>query len=206
MNVYITGIGHTQLGRHPELSVKELTALAVNLALKDSENLLDDIQAAWVSNVRQGQMENQNSIRGQCALNAMGFNGIPIFNIENACASSSSGLFNAYMAVESGMFDTVLVVGAEKMFYPEKKAEMMTAFFGGTDVHLLKTTWDALCAAETDPEIKRRLNSPGAWQQQSFFMDIYAAMARQHMRAHGTTQAQFAHAAAKNHRHSTMNP
>ncbi|MBF6617649.1 MAG: thiolase family protein [Candidimonas sp.] len=206
MSVFITGIGHTPLGRRPELSVKQLTEQAVRAALADSGKEQDEVQAAWFSNVRQGQMEGQNSIRGQCALHAMGFSGIPIFNIENACASSSSGLFNAYMAVESGMFDSVLVVGAEKMFYPEKKAEMMTAFFGGTDVHLLKTTWDAICAAETDPEIKRRLNSPGAWQQQSFFMDIYAAMARQHMRAHGTTQAQFAYAAAKNHRHSTMNP
>ncbi|MGO1767499.1 thiolase [Advenella sp. S44] len=206
MNVYITGIGHTQLGRHPELSVKELTALAVNLALKDSENLLDDIQAAWFSNVRQGQMENQNSIRGQCALNAMGFNGIPIFNIENACASSSSGLFNACMAIESGMFDTVLVAGTEKMFYPEKKAEMMTAFFGGTDIHKLQDTWGFFCDLETDPEIRARLNTPGAWNTQSFFMDIYAAMARQHMRAYGTTQRQIAAVAAKNHAHSTMNP
>ena len=161
MSVFITGIGHTPLGRRPELSVKQLTEQAVRTALADSGKEQDEVQAAWFSNVRQGQMEGQNSIRGQCALHAMGFSGIPIFNIENACASSSSGLFNAYMAVESGMFDTVLVVGAEKMFYPEKKAEMMTAFFGGTDVHLLKTTWDALCAAETDPEIKRRLNSPG---------------------------------------------
>jgi len=206
MNVYITGIGHTPLGRHPDLSVKQLTEQAVGLALKDSGNALDDIQAAWFSNVRQGQMEKQNSIRGQCALNAAGFSGIPIFNIENACASSSSGLFNACMAIESGMFDTVLVAGTEKMFYPEKKAEMMTAFFGGTDIHRLKQTWDFFCDLETDPEIRARLNTPGAWNTQSFFMDIYAAMARQHMRAYGTTQRQIASAAAKNHAHSTMNP
>ncbi|MDS1140085.1 thiolase family protein [Pusillimonas sp. SM2304] len=206
MSVYITGIGHTPLGRHPELSVKQLTAQAVNLALADGGYALDDVQAAWFSNVRQGQMERQNSIRGQCALHAMGFSGIPVFNIENACASSSSGLFNAYLAIASGMFDTVLVVGTEKMFYPEKKTEMMNAFFGGTDIHLLKETWDFFCDLETDPEIRERLNSPGAWNTQSFFMDIYAAMARQHMRMYGTTQAQIACAAAKNHRHSTMNP
>ena len=57
MSVYITGIGHTPLGRHPELSVKQLTAQAVNLALSDGGYALDDVQAAWFSNVRQGQME-----------------------------------------------------------------------------------------------------------------------------------------------------
>ncbi|TKR55026.1 thiolase family protein [Allopusillimonas ginsengisoli] len=206
MNVFITGIGHTPLGRQPNLSVKQLTEQAVNLALADSGESLDAIQAAWFSNVRQGQMEKQNSIRGQCALNAMGFSGIPIFNIENACASSSSGLFNACMAIESGMFDTVLVAGTEKMFYPEKKAEMMTAFFGGTDIHQLQQTWDFFCELETDPQIRARLNTPGAWNTQSFFMDIYAAMARQHMRTYGTTQRQIAAVAAKNHAHSTMNP
>src|SRR5690606_16710643 len=158
-----------------ETSVKQLTAQAVNLALSDGGYALDDIQAAWFSNVRQGQMERQNSIRGQCALHAMGFSGIPIFNIENACASSSSGLFNAYLAIASGMFDTVLVAGTEKMFYPEKKTEMMNAFFGGTDIHLLKESWDFFCDLETDPAIRERLNSPGAWNTQSFFMDIYAA-------------------------------
>lgn len=206
MNVYITGIGHTPLGKHPDLSVKQLTEQAVRLALADGGTQLDDIQAAWFSNVRQGQMEKQNSIRGQCALHAMGFSGIPIFNIENACASSSSGLFNACLAIEAGMFDVALVVGTEKMFYPDKKTEMMNAFFGGTDIHRLQQTWAFFCEMETDPEVRQRLNSPGAWNTQSFFMDIYAALARLHMRTYGTTQRQIAHAAAKNHAHSAMNP
>ena len=37
-------------------------------------------------------------------------------------------------------------------------------------------------------------------------MDIYAAVARQHMSLYGTTQRQIASVAAKNHWHSTMNP
>ncbi|MBT5571202.1 MAG: thiolase family protein, partial [Alphaproteobacteria bacterium] len=38
------------------------------------------------------------------------------------------------------------------------------------------------------------------------FMDIYASLARQHMKNFGTTQRQIAAAAAKSHFHSTMNP
>src|SRR3546814_1852034 len=37
-------------------------------------------------------------------------------------------------------------------------------------------------------------------------MDIYAALARQHMKLFGTTQRQIAAAASKSHFHSTLNP
>ena len=37
-------------------------------------------------------------------------------------------------------------------------------------------------------------------------MDIYASLARQHMRIHGTTPRQIAAAASKSHYHATMNP
>lgn len=204
--VFILGIGHTKLGKFPDSSVKDLTKESVHLALDDAGLKLQNIEAAWFSNVRQGQMEGQNSIRGQCALGAMGVHAIPIFNIENACASSSSGLFNAFLAVKSGMFETVMVVGTEKMFYPEQKEKMMTAFFGGTDIHKLKETWDYL--AHQDEELGDESDDTGTdrWEKQSYFMDIYAALARQHMRKYGTTQMDIAHAAAKNHWHSTMNP
>ncbi|MDR0212827.1 MAG: thiolase family protein, partial [Comamonas sp.] len=46
----------------------------------------------------------------------------------------------------------------------------------------------------------------GNWKQQSFFMDVYASLARMHMKLYGTTQEQIAHAAAKNHTHSALNP
>lgn len=37
-------------------------------------------------------------------------------------------------------------------------------------------------------------------------MDVYASLARAHMKQFGTTERQLAHVAAKNHRHSTLNP
>lgn len=204
MDIFITGIAQTALGKHPQLSVKELTRMAVDAALQDAGCAADDIEAAWFSNVRQGQMEGQNSIRGQCALVGYGFSGLPIFNIENACASSSSGLFQAYCAIRSGMFRQVLVVGTEKMFYPDRKEDMMRAFFGGTDVHELQSTWERL--QHLGQGIGPQANASGKWDRQSFFMDVYAALARDHMQRYGTTQRQIAFAAAKNHGHSAMNP
>jgi len=40
----------------------------------------------------------------------------------------------------------------------------------------------------------------------SVFMDIYAALAKHHMKHNGTTERQIAAVAAKNHQHSTANP
>lgn len=204
MDVFIAGIAHTKLGKHVDKSVKDLTREAVDGALRDAGAALSDIGAAWFANVRQGQMEGQNSIRGQCALTAMGLGGIPIFNVENACASSSSGLYQAYAAVKAGLHDVVIVVGTEKMFYPEKRQAMMEAFFGGTDVHEMQSTWEGL--QHIGAGIGPQREAGGDWRQQSFFMDVYASLARMHMKMYGTTQEQIAHAAAKNHTHSGLNP
>ncbi|MDE2415097.1 MAG: thiolase family protein [Comamonadaceae bacterium] len=204
MDVFIAGIAHTKLGKHVDKSVKDLTREAVDGALRDAGAALSDIGAAWFANVRQGQMEGQNSIRGQCALTAMGLGGIPIFNVENACASSSSGLYQAYAAVKAGLHDVVIVVGTEKMFYPEKRQAMMEAFFGGTDVHEMQNTWEGL--QHIGAGIGPQREAGGDWRQQSFFMDVYASLARMHMKMYGTTQEQIAYAAAKNHTHSALNP
>lgn len=204
MDVFIAGISHTKLGRHVQKSVKDLTREAVTGALLDAGVAQDAVGAAWFSNVRQGQMEAQNSIRGQCALTAMGFGGLPIFNVENACASSSSGVYQAYAALKAGLFDVVLVAGTEKMFYPEKRQAMMEAFFGGTDIHEMQNTWNGLQSIGAGIGLEQDIG--GDWKQQSFFMDVYASLARMHMKLYGTTQEQIAFAAAKNHTHSALNP
>lgn len=201
-DVYIVGIGMTPLGKFPEASVKSLTKSAVEAALRDADCTIEDIDAAWFANTRQGLMEGQNVIRGQCALRSMGFQGIPITNIENACASASTAVAQAYAHIKAGLSRIALVVGADKMFYPDLKDRMFQAFLGGTDIHLLDQTRERLAA------IGRGIgpDSASGIGVHSFFMDIYAAFARLHMRLYGTTQEQIAAVAAKNHKHSTLNP
>ncbi|WP_137892802.1 thiolase family protein [Ramlibacter sp. 2FC] len=202
--VYIAGVGMTPLGKFPDLSVKQLTRMAVAAALDDAGLAMPQVEAAWFSNSRQGQMEGQNSIRGQCALRSMGFESIPITNVENACCSSSTGLNQAFAHVRAGLVDIALVVGAEKMFYPDKKELMLQAFRGGWDVHNeAETTRLLLSLGEGVPMPPEAAADSGL---RSVFMDIYAALARQHMRLHGTTQRQIACVAAKSHWHSTLNP
>jgi len=202
--VYIVGIGMTGLGKFPDRSVKGLTDEAVSLALKDAETDLTTIEAAWFSNTRQALLEGQNTIRGQCALRPLGFQGIPIANVENACASGSTALLQAVAHIRAGMCDVALVVGAEKMFFPEKREAMFKAFMGGTDIHRLEE-FQSLVGNMAEHVIPKEFQNVDTGQR-SFFMDSYAAQARLHMDTFGTTQRQFAHAAAKNHWHSTMNP
>lgn len=194
----------TGLGKFVDRSVKDLTREAVDLALRDAGAKVEDIQAAWFSNTRQGLLEGQNGVRGQCALRPLGFQRIPITNVENACASGSTALLQAVAHIKAGLCDTTLVMGAEKMFFPDKRDAMFNAFKGGTDIHRIDEFHKRVLGMCTDliPE-ELRLQDTG---QRSFFMDSYAAQARLHMQTFGTTQRQFAAAAAKNHWHSTMNP
>jgi acetyl-CoA acetyltransferase len=203
-NVFIVGIAMTALGKFTGRSVKDLVREAVQGALADADVTMNDIQAAWFSNTRQGAMEGQNVIRGQCALRPLGFGGIPITNVENACASSSTALREAYAHLRAGMCNVALVVGADKMFFPDKKEQMFRAFLGGADIHLLETTGSWLAGLESDIGPSRPPEQ--AVSLHSFFMDYYAAMARVHMKLYGTTQRQIAAAAAKNHFHSSLNP
>lgn len=203
-DIYIVGVGMTALGKFPDKSVKELTREAVSTALADAGATMDDIEAAWFSNTRQGMMEGQNTVRGQCALRSMGFQSIPIVNVENACCSSSTGLNQAYASLKAGLAGVALVAGSEKMFYPEKRELMFQAFRGGWDVHTQEETEANLLALGEGLDLPPEAQEDTG--EHSVFMDIYASLARQHMKHFGTTQRQIAAAAAKSHYHSTMNP
>ena len=199
--VFVVGVGMTALGKMPDRSVKDLTREVVTAALADAGAGMDQIDAAWFANTRQPMLEGQNTVRGQIVLRPLGFDGIPIANVENACASGSTALLQSIAYLKAGMANVALVVGAEKMFFPDKRDAMLAAFRGGTDIHQIDATERKVraLAAEIIPDGVREA-------ERSFFMDVYAAFARQHMKTFGTTVRQLATVAAKNHHHSTMNP
>lgn len=204
MGVHIIGAGAVPLGKHFTKSVKQLSAAAIDLALADAGIDKVVIEAAWFCNTRQGALEGQHGVRGQAALRTYGLAGIPIFNTDNACASSSSGLFQAFAAVEAGLAEVALVVGAEKMNYPEKREAMFEAFKGSWDRDLADTHMARLLAM--GEALDRPADAPADAPERSVFMDIYAAQARFHMQRFGTSQRQIAAVAAKNHNHSVHNP
>ena len=194
--VFIVGASMTRFGKRLEDSVKSLTTLAVGDALADAGLEPGAIEAAWFSNTRQPMLEGQNTIRGQIALRAAGITAIPIVNVENACASGSTAVLQAMAAVRADMVDIALVVGAEKMVFPDRPEKVAAAFAGGTDIHDRDAVLDYIVAMGGE--------LPGP--DRSLFMDLYAAQARVHMERFGTTQEDFARVAANTHCHGAKNP
>jgi acetyl-CoA acetyltransferase len=191
----------TPFGRYPEKSVKDLTREAVTAAIEDADCALPDIEAAYFTSSTTSYLQGQSFVPGQIALRSMGFEGIPMFNVENACASGSSAFSLASQALRAGDHDVVLAVGAEKMFVDDK-ARMFGVFDGGWDVETPGQNRDRLLALGGGVQVPEGTTSAKPY---SVFMDVYAAFARQHMRNFGTTQEQFAAVSAKNHQHSVHN-
>ena len=185
--VLIAGVGMTPFGIFLNRTSKDLTKEAVEKALADSGISKEDIQAAYVGNSVAGVVTGQETIRGQVFLKDVGIGSVPIFNIENACASSSTAFHLASVGIASGMYDCVLVVGVEKMTH-EDKSITFKAFEGGLDVE------------ENAEKLKQ---SSG---KHSIFMEVYASEARKYMKANGVKKKHLAQIAAKNHTHGSLNP
>ena len=200
--IYVCGVGMTPFGRYPDKSIKQLTSEAVNAALQDANGQIADVEAAYFSASTTGYLQGQTFVPGQIALRDMGFEGIPMYNLENACASGSSAFNLAAQALRAGDQDIVLAVGAEKMFI-EDKARMFGVFDSGWDVETLQQNKENLLALGHGVDVPDGTTSPKPY---SVFMDVYAAFCRQHMRNFGTTQRQIAAVCAKNHQHSVHNP
>ena len=118
-NVYILGVGMTRFGKYADKGIKQLLAEAVQSLCENVKVDKEDVQAAWFSNSAWGVNQGQHCIRGQVALAPLGIQGIPIVNVENACAGASTALHSAWMSVKAGVYDLVLAAGAEKMYFPE---------------------------------------------------------------------------------------
>jgi acetyl-CoA acetyltransferase len=206
-DVFVIGSSMTRFAKHLDRSVKDLVREAVEGALADAELPKEDLQAGWFSNSLWGYHSDQHCIRGQVALRPLGIEGIPISNVENACAGASTALHQAWMGVASGLYDCALALGAEKL-YDEDRLKTFNAYMTGFDMENVDeqiaswaNTVDGLdfdVPVEEDPE--------GAGTTRSPFMDLYAGWCRWHMATYGTTQRQLAVVASKNHFHSSMNP
>jgi acetyl-CoA acyltransferase len=199
--IYVIGVNMTPFGKFMERSIKSLVAEAVSGALSDAGAAVPDVEAAFYSNTTQSIMEGQHLIRGQIALRGLGFNGIPIVNVENACASGSTAFHQAVMQLRAGAAEVALAVGVEKM-YDEDRVKSSAVFDGGWDVHEKDNVARSLAAigegVETPPGRDSGVRSP--------FIELYASLAKGHMKMFGTTERHLAAVAAKNHHHSTMNP
>lgn len=197
--VAVAGVGMTRFGKYSDRGVRSLAEEAVGDALKDASVGPKDIEAVFFSNAIGGLITGQEMIRGQVALRNTGILGVPLFNVENACASASSAFHLAWMAIQSGLYDVTLAVGAEKMTHPDK-AVTFRAIGTAVDLEQIRELKARMSAGDKQPEIE------GGGEKKSFFMDIYAASTREYMRISGATADTFADIAVKSHRFGALNP
>jgi acetyl-CoA acetyltransferase len=201
-NVYIAGIGMTVFGRHLERTLDDLAGEALRSALADAGASTLDLEAAFYSGMTNGSLQGQIAIPGQVIFSKIGIEGVPVFNVENACASGSSALHLAAQYIRSGACDIALAIGAEKMNIPDK-AKAFAIFDAGWDVSQVERNFELLVKLGDGI-----VPPPGSESTRPYsrFMSIYAAMCRHHMKTYGTTQRQIAAVSAKNHQHSVHNP
>lgn len=109
-STYLAGVGMVRFGKFDaSVTFEKLAAGAANAALTDAGARRADIEALYVGHVFGGP------VAGQRVAAELGLDGLPISNHENYCASGATALREAWMAIRAGLFDVVMVIGAEKM-------------------------------------------------------------------------------------------
>ncbi len=201
-DVAVIGVGMTKFGKFPDKGIKDLVREAVEDALGHSGIQKKDIEAAYMGNAAAGLMTGQEMIRGQVTLSAMGIDEIPVYNVESACASSSSAFNVGWMSVASGVHDCVLVAGFEKLF-DKDKMKSFRALSTGVD---LEKCLDYFKQAEEQLGPGEKIFQEGCGEKRSIFMDMYAFLIKGYMEKYGLTQKHFATLAVKSHKNGSLNP
>ena len=183
----IVGAGLTPFGRFPDRSLSELAGAAVADALADAQLAPADVDMAFVANSMAAVTTGQVAVVGQAVLRPLGYAGIPVYNIDNACAASSSALSLAVQAVESGRAEVVLVAGVEKLFASEKGASFR-ALNGAVNTEYLAT-------AQIQPET-----------ESVFVARIYPDRLHQYRAKFGLSARTLAAIVVKNRQHAGLNP
>lgn len=190
-DVVIAGAYMTAFGRHTTRTMRSLVAEAVNGALLDSGANADEIEMAYCGNVLGGLLQGQESIRGQSWLGDSEVGGLPVVNVENACASGSTALHQAWITVGAGLADVVIVVGAEKLTHETGNRPALEAMTSAADQ-------DRIDEIRADLGITHK--------PKSLFMEVYAGFAQRYVEESGATQRDFALVSRKNHEAGSLNP
>lgn len=134
--VDVAGVGMHAFGRYPDSSLKDLGRVAAVRALQDAGLAPADVNAVYSANALAGLLTGQEQVRGETVVRDIGIEGIPVVNVENACASGSTALREATLAVSAGVANVVLVVGFEKM-YQADRARALHALRSAADLDVV---------------------------------------------------------------------
>ena len=182
-DVAIIGVGAHATGRFRDKPLKALAYPAIWGAMEDAGVQSSDINVAYVGNSLGGLLTGQEGVRGQVVLQHSGITGIPIVNVENACASAMTALRGAWLEVASGAADVALAVGVEKMDVGDN-ARTIGALSGVSELDLSEMGMSFTTSYAIHPKINLKSR----------------------MEEYGWTAADFAKPAVKNSYNGSLNP
>jgi acetyl-CoA C-acetyltransferase len=111
-DVSVIGIGQTKVGEHWDTSIRHLAWYAIEAAMDDADTT--SIDALYVANMMAGHLSHQDHL-GALIADFAGLRGIEAVTVEAADASGGAAMRQAVLAVKSGLVETALVVGVEKV-------------------------------------------------------------------------------------------
>ncbi len=171
-DVYILGIGQTIFGKHGDLTVNDLGAAATIEAVKDAGISPKEFQTAYCGSI------NSPPTVVQSSLIRLGVGNIPMYTVENACASGSSAVHLLNKDIAMGACDVGIALGIESLSAFNKK-------FG-----------KSLIGIEGDLDAKLGLTMPA----------FFAMLCNRLMEERGATLEDICYPSIKNHKAGVTNP
>src|SRR5438552_8497905 len=184
-SVYVIGAGRTDFKRNLKKEGKTLRDVIVeagSAAISDAQIQPADIRAGIVGNFAGGLYTRQLHL-GSLLLQAdPKLRGIPTLHTEAACASGSVAVLNAAHLIRGGIYDAVLVVGAEqqKTMSPAEGADVL--------------------AAAGDWNVEKPIFGD------HMFPKLFARIAQLYNEKYGLSEKQLSTVVVKNFAHATRNP
>jgi len=176
--VAVVGYGHSKFGVRNDVNMAELAYEAIKEALETANLEPKDVEHVTVANAGGWSSEPLPAV---VVAEYAGLTDKPLHRVEAACASGSSAVATAYMAVASGQADIAMAVGLEKM--NESPTPTVVEFIGRAGNYF--------------------------WEFQNFgltFPGYYALYATAYMSRYGATEEDMCQVAIKNHYYASMNP
>jgi acetyl-CoA C-acetyltransferase len=176
--VAIIGTGTIKFGENFHQSYTDMVYEAASLAMSDAGVEPGELQAGWLGTY-EPLLYGYEGNAGTFVDDTLGLPPIPITRVAAYCASGMEAVRNAALAVASGEYDLVLVVGAEKMReVPSRGSLVAQAMERGHPV---------LCKGRTAP-------------------GIFALLATRYFKEYGIDESALGAVAVKNHWHGSLNP
>jgi len=109
--VAIVGMGCSKFGERWDVGLEDLAIESAYEAYADAGIGPEAIEACYVGMM----VAPTGGVGGTPVVNALKFKSIPVIRNENWCASGHIALIEACLAVASGVYDTVMAIGVEKL-------------------------------------------------------------------------------------------